>query len=80
MATSRYIIDTDIIIDHLRQRGTLLSVLLTQYDCSLTAISIYELFIVPSLSSRQQSILDRTLEKLTILPFDEFAAPQAARI
>ena len=41
--TSRWIIDTDVVIDYLPQYASTLEIAISQYDCSITAISLYEL-------------------------------------
>lgn len=80
MVAAQLICDTDIIIDHLRQRNDTLRSALTRYRCAITAITLYELLAVPALYARQAHILDQLLSLVTVIPFDHNAAKQSADI
>ena len=80
MAAAQLILDTDIIIDHLRQRGEALRLVLAKYHCGMTAITLYELLAVPKRSERQSLALNNLLNAIQILPFDHSTAKQSADI
>ena len=80
MAARRTIVDTDIIIDYLRRRERTLELALQQFECSITAISWYELNAVSRHSPRQQHLIARIPEILPVIPFDHRAADYAATI
>ncbi|MEA3349303.1 MAG: type II toxin-antitoxin system VapC family toxin [Chloroflexota bacterium] len=80
METSRLVLDTDIIIDHLRRHSDIVKVVLSRYKIAITAINHYELLSVPFLSKRQQISLTQLLEIVEIIPFDMYASESAAQI
>jgi tRNA(fMet)-specific endonuclease VapC len=78
--TPQLVVDTDIVIDYLRQRSTVLQAAIVNYDCALTAITLYELSAVAQPSERQQGLIQQIQSLVKILPLDESAAVQAADI
>ncbi len=74
MASSHLIVDTDIIIDFLRRQSDTLLQVATQYQCHLTAISLFELRIGAIRSEQQAQRFDDILNFFSILPFDTQAA------
>jgi len=78
LADAQLVIDTDIVIDHLRQRTTTLREAVVNHECALTAITLYELNAVPRLSERQRELLNQLRELVEVLPFDETASQKAA--
>ncbi len=80
METSRLVLDTDIVIDHLRKHTDVIRGVLSQYDLAITAINHYEILSVPFLSRRQQTSLAQLLEIVEIIPFDKQASEAAAQI
>jgi predicted nucleic acid-binding protein len=78
VAAAQLVIDTDIIIDHLRQRGDTLRLALARYRCAITAITLYELLAVPTLSERQTRQLEQLLDIVQVIVFDQYAAEQSA--
>ena len=80
METSRLILDTDIIIDHLRKHIDIIRGDLSQYKLAITAINHYEILSVPFLSRRQQTSLAQLLEIVEIIPFDKQASEAATQI
>ena len=80
LAATQLVVDTDIVIDHLRQRSTILRDAVVNYECALTAITLYELSAVPRLSPAQRELLGQLRQIVDILPFDTTAAENAADI
>lgn len=80
METTRLVIDTDVVIDHLRKKTGVLNHVLANYTCALTAINLYELRSVPFLSDRQRQTLEDVLKITDILPFNKPSAEQAAEV
>ncbi len=78
METAQLIIDTDVVIDYLRGRGSTLRDALQQVNCALTAVTIYELKSVPLLSDQQRALLEQLVARVDILAFDSSAAEFAA--
>jgi tRNA(fMet)-specific endonuclease VapC len=79
MEASRLVLDTDIIIDHLRKHTGIVRAALSQYELAITAINHYEILSVPFLSRRQRTSLAQLLEIVEIIPFDEQASEIAAQ-
>lgn len=79
MATPQLIIDTDIIIDSLRGRGDTLKKALLNFECAITAITLYELSAISHRSSQEET-LERLLRMLPALAFDQAAALRAADV
>jgi len=80
MATSRLILDTDIIIDHLRKHTEVVKIVLRHYETAITAINHYELLSVPFLSENQLASLNQVLQIVDIIPFDKQASESAAEV
>ena len=80
MATSRLVIDSDVVIDQLREHEFTLQKAIEHFDCALTAISLYELNAAPYYTEQQRAALAEILSVVEVLPFDTRAAEQAAQI
>ncbi len=80
METTRLVLDSDVLIDHLRRKTDAVRIALVSYNCAITAINLYELRSVPFLSVRQRVSLMQVLTLTDVLPFDEDAAEQAAHV
>lgn len=80
MAATRLVIDTDVVIDHLRKKTGVLNHVLAHYTCAITAINLYELRSVPFLSEHQRKTLEDVLQITELLPFDGPSAEQAAEV
>ena len=78
--TAQLIIDTDIVIDYLRQYASTLEKAITLFDCGITAVTLYELRVNLVRSKRQQRRFDQVFPFLKIIPFDQDAADAAAQI
>ena len=80
MASSNLIVDTDIIIDFLRRYSNILPQVATQYQCYLTAISLFELQMSVIRSEQQAQRFSDILPHFSVLPFDANAAHHAATL
>lgn len=80
LAERQLVVDTDVIIDHLRGRTTSLQTALMQYDCAITAVTLYELEAAAVRLEHQQHLIERLLSIVDVLPFDRQAAHLAADI
>ncbi|MFT5367788.1 MAG: tRNA(fMet)-specific endonuclease VapC [Candidatus Latescibacterota bacterium] len=80
MASSNLIIDTDIVIDFLRHQSNILPQAVTQYQCHLTAISLFELQMGAIRSEQQTQRFSEILQHFSVLPFNANAARQAATL
>jgi tRNA(fMet)-specific endonuclease VapC len=80
MATSRLVIDSDVVIDQLREHEFTLQRAVEHFDCTLTAISLYELNAAPHYTDQQRAALADILSVVEVLPFDTRAADQAAQV
>jgi tRNA(fMet)-specific endonuclease VapC len=80
MDTVQLVIDTDIIIDFLRGKSMLLQKAVEQFDCGITAVSLYELQAVAVRSQRQEELFAEFLTTVAVLPFDHASASMAAQI
>jgi len=80
MATSRLVIDSDVVIDQLRRHEFALQRAGENFDCARTAISLYELNAAPYYTDQQRSALAEILSVVEVLPFDAQAAGQAAQV
>ena len=78
LAEPQLVVDTDVVIDYLRGRTTTLQAALMQYDCVITAVTVYELEAVAARSQRQQYLVEQLLSAVDVLPFDRLAAHLAA--
>ncbi len=79
MAT-RLVIDSDVVIDQLREHEFTLQRAVEHFDCMLTAISLYELNAAPYYTDEQRAALAELLSVVQILTFDMPAANQAAQV
>lgn len=80
MATSQLVVDTDIIIDYLRQRTEVLRAACLRFSCAMTAITLYELKAVGVRSERQERLISVLTGVLEVLPFDRRSAEEAAEV
>ncbi|MBN1878137.1 MAG: type II toxin-antitoxin system VapC family toxin [Anaerolineae bacterium] len=80
METAFLVVDTDIVINHLRDYNALLERALLRFSIAITALTIYELFAVPRLSTQQTQKLEDLLSLTTVLPLAYKSANQAAQI
>lgn len=79
----RYLIDTDIAIELLRNRDRELAMTVAQHDeISLSVISVFELQYGAAHSNdpRAQSKVDALLAVVNVLPFDVDAAVESGRV
>ncbi|MEK7812467.1 MAG: type II toxin-antitoxin system VapC family toxin [Candidatus Desantisbacteria bacterium] len=82
MATQRICIDTDVIIDYLRESaiyGDVLSRVLEEYECYVSPITTYELYYGGFYSGKMEGVRD-VLSSLTFLHWDDKSSEEAARI
>jgi predicted nucleic acid-binding protein len=77
MEATRIAIDSDIIVDYLRQGRGVLENALEHFACAFAAITVYELYAVHS-PMRQQNLLGQLMAKVTILPLDAEAARKSS--
>jgi tRNA(fMet)-specific endonuclease VapC len=80
MATAQLGIDTDIVIDYLRRRTGALERAIGLFDCSLTAITVYELEIGLVHAPRQSALFHELLGIVSVLPLDHASAHAAAQV
>jgi tRNA(fMet)-specific endonuclease VapC len=80
METTQLVLDSDIVIDYLRRRSLTLADALRRFQCALTAITVYELQAVPSLTQTQADLLSQLLGQMKVLAFDSTSANHAARV
>ena len=80
MAATQLVVDSDVVIDLLRQSAPTLRAALARLDCSVTAISLHELLAIPVLSGRQVTSLNHLLELMPDLPFDASAAEKSSDV
>lgn len=80
LASPQFVVDTNIIVDYLRRREATLRSLLLRYRCAMTAMTLYELKALPTLSPRQEHLIVTLCEVITVLPFGEETADVSARI
>ena len=78
MATAQLVVDTDVLIDHLRRGNTVMLKVLSSFRCALTVIAVYELHAVHTLSARQRAVLDQVLAQMEVLPLLAPGAERAA--
>ena len=82
MATLELCVDTNLLIDFLKNRepgATALERALLNYHCGMTSITHYELLY--GMARARRSIGEEVLtEALTVLPLDRVAAARAARL
>lgn len=80
MAATQHVIDTDVVIDHLRKKTGALKHVLAVFSCAITSVNLYELRSVPFLSDRQRRTLEEVLQITRVIPFDQNAAEHAAEV
>ena len=80
MAATQLGIDTDIVIDYLRQRTGVLERAISSFDCSFTAITVYELEIGLVHAPSQSALFHELLGIVSVLPLDHAAAHAAAQV
>lgn len=80
MATPQLVVDTDIIVDYLRQRTEVLRAACLRFSCAMTAITLYELKAVGVRSERQERLISVLTGVLEVLPFDRRSAEEAAEV
>jgi tRNA(fMet)-specific endonuclease VapC len=80
MATAQLVVDSDVVIDLLRQPAVTLRAALARLDCAVTAISLHELLATPALSARQATSMNHLLQVMPVLPFDALAAERSAEV
>jgi len=74
------VVDTDIVVDFLRRRTGLLRQIKGQASLALSAVTVYELLSVPTLSERQYALLNDLFSQVSILAFDSRSAMFAAQV
>ena len=82
MAAQNILIDTSVIIDHLRKKNksnSSLYKIIDTHQIFISAVSLYELFAGATTSEKQKDIHDLT-NLVIILPFDEQIAERAGEI
>ncbi len=80
--TPKVVVDTDIIIDYLKKRqpgAELLKKAYRRCNIQITSITLYELLYGVQRSGKSD-LINRLLRYVTVLPFDEAAAREAATI
>jgi len=80
METSRLVVDTDVIIDHLRRSRSVLPLALKSLACAITAITLYELHAVAELTPAQRKPLQDVIDAVTVEPLDKEAAERSAAV
>jgi tRNA(fMet)-specific endonuclease VapC len=80
VATAQLVVDSDVIIDLLRQSAPTLRTALARLDCSITSISLHELLATPNLSGKQVTSLNYLLELMPVLSFDQTAAEKSSEV
>ncbi|MEW6097005.1 MAG: type II toxin-antitoxin system VapC family toxin [bacterium] len=82
VATQRICIDTDVIIDYLRDApvyGDVLSWVLEEYECYVSPVTTYELYYGGFYSGKMEGVRN-VLSSLTFLPWYDKSSEEAARI
>lgn len=80
MADSRICIDTDIVIEYLQGRPTAFVNAVLRFDAYITAITLFELESVSTLTTRQTQLLYQVYLAVNTLTFNDEAARHTARI
>jgi len=80
LETSKLALDTNIIIDYLRRSFQALPLILAEYHCHLTVITLYEIEVAKIKSDRQQQLFKKVLSLTSSLPLDVNATTQAVQI
>ena len=82
MAGSNIVIETSVLIEHLRARAkrkTLFLEALKVYDCYVSAITVYEIELGAQRSGRGSDLMD-ILPMVIVLPFGQQEAETAAQL
>jgi predicted nucleic acid-binding protein len=80
MAATRFVVDTDVVIDYLRRGDPVIAEALLRFRCALTSIAFFELYAVHTLPERQRVLLTQLVASVDILPLHSAAAEQAAQV
>ena len=80
METARLVLDTDVVVDHLRRRSHLLVDALRHFPCAFTAITSYELAAIRDWREQQRSRLDGLMARVQVLPLDQDSAQRSADV
>jgi len=80
MEAARLVLDTDVIVDHLRGRSRTIVDALDNFRCAITAITLYELRAVQELRAAQEQNLSGLTKRVQILSLDSNSAQQSADI
>lgn len=80
VAATRLVIDTDVVVDHLRRRSHILLDALRTFPCAFTAITSYELTAVRDWQEQQRSRLEGLMARVQILSLDQSSAMRSAEI
>jgi len=80
----KYCLDTDVVIEFLKDRNSPASKLILRFrdEVAITSITLYELYYGPLKAGLEKEILDidSLRRQIIVLPFDEYAAEKAAKI
>ena len=80
MDFTELVLDTDVVINHLRRRSNVLLNVTQRFECAITAVTYYELLAVPTLSNQQAHLLKNLTIAMPILPLEQASADKAAEI
>jgi len=80
MADSKICIDTDVVVEYLQGRPTAFINAVLRFDAYITAITLFELESVSTLTTRQTQLLYQVYLAVNTLAFNDDAARHSARI
>jgi predicted nucleic acid-binding protein len=80
MADSKICIDTDVVVEYLQGRPTAFINAVLRFDAYITAITLFELESVSTLTTRQTQLLYQVYLAVNTLAFNDEAARHTARI
>ncbi|MEZ4862950.1 MAG: type II toxin-antitoxin system VapC family toxin [Caldilineaceae bacterium] len=80
MADSRICIDTDIVVEYLQGRPDAFVNAVLRFDACITAVTLFELESVNTLTTRQTQLLYQVYLAVNTLAFDDEAARRTAQI
>ena len=80
MADSKICIDTDVVVEYLQGRPTAFINAVLRFDAYITAITLFELESVSTLTTRQTQLLYQVYLAVNTLAFNDDAARHTARI
>jgi tRNA(fMet)-specific endonuclease VapC len=80
MEAARLILDTDVIVDHLRGKSRLIETALDNFRCAFTAITLYELKAIRDQREDQLLRLGALVRRVSILSLDSDSAQHSADI